>query len=78
MALDQKYLYPFFGPVVVDLKPLNYLPWGARPKKTVQHNFGLAPFGPKIFGLKTFGAEKFGLAVPSRNNSAINFWNKSW
>ena len=64
MALDQKYLYPFFGPVVVDLKPLNYLPWGARPKKTVQHNFGLAPFGPKIFGLKTFGAEKFGLAVP--------------
>ena len=65
MALDQKYLYPFFGPVAVDLKPLNYLPWGARPKKTVQHNFGLAPFGPKIFGLKTFGAEKFGLAVPS-------------
>ena len=61
MALDQKYLYPFFGPVAVDLKPLNYLPWGARPKKTVQHNFGLAPFGPKIFGLKTFGAEKFGL-----------------
>ena len=52
--------------MAVDLKPLNYLPWGARPKKTVQHNFGLAPFGPKIFGLKTFGAEKFGLAVPSR------------
>ena len=72
MALDQKYLYPFFGPVAVDLKPLNYLPWGARPKKTVQHNFGLAPFGPKIFGLKTFGAEKFGLAVPSPGNNQLN------
>ena len=72
MALDQKYLYPFFGPVAVDLKPLNYLPWGARPKKTVQHNFGLAPFGPKIFGLKTFGAEKFGLAVPSQIVALIN------
>ena len=73
MALDQKYLYPFFGPVAVDLKPLNYLPWGARPKKTVQHNFGLAPFGPKIFGLKTFGAEKFGLAVPSQKQSKLFF-----
>ena len=49
MALDQKYLYPFFGSVVVDLKPLNYLPWGAIPKKTFQHNFGVVPFGPKIF-----------------------------
>ena len=55
MAPDQNIFIHCFGPVVVDLKPLNYLPWGARPKKTFQHGFGLAPFDLKIFGLQIFG-----------------------
>ena len=38
-APDQNIFIHCFGPVVVDLKPLNYLPWGARPKKNISTQF---------------------------------------